>query len=170
MEYNPSHFPGGNRPVENISWEDCKAFLDSLNILDPAWIYRLPSEAEWEYTCRSGSMPRFYWGIDMNGDYCWYYGNSEGESHPVGEKLPNFWGLLDMTGNVLEWCEDSWHETYDGAPVDGRAWISGSGAERVIRGGCWNYGDILCRSAFRYSFLENWANDYLGFRIVRVQR
>lgn len=170
MPDNPSHFPGVDRPVENVSWTDCQAFLDSLNMLDQDWIYRLPSEAEWEYVCRSESRTRFYWGIDMNGDYCWYYGNSDGESHPVGQKLPNFWGLLDMTGNVLEWCEDNWHETYDGAPVDGSAWISGSGAERVIRGGCWNYGEVLCRSAFRYSFQENWANDYLGFRIVRMQR
>lgn len=170
MPYNPSHFQGGERPVDNVTWQDCHAFLDSLNAHDQTWIYRLPSEAEWEYTCRSGSPISFYWGPDMNEDCCWYYGNSEGETHAVGLKQPNMWGLHDPSGNLLEWCEDRWHETYDGAPIDGSAWISGSGAERVIRGGCWNYGEVLCRSAFRHCFNEAWASNYIGFRIVRMER
>jgi len=75
-----------------------------------------------------------------------------------------------MTGNLLEWCEDSWHENYDGAPTDGSPWISTGEANRVIRGGCWNYGDVLCRSAFRSSFNNAQSMSYLGFRIVRVER
>ncbi len=167
MPDNPSHFQGGERPVDNVSWLDCHAFLDSLNMLDQTWTYRLPSEAEWEYSCRSGSTISFYWGIDMNGDYCWYYTNSQGESHPVGQKLPNLWGLLDMSGNLLEWCEDSWHDTYDGAPSDGSPWLNGSSPHRVIRGGCWNFAPDFCRSAFRFRYDKWFKSDYLGFRVVR---
>ncbi len=167
MPDNPSHFPGVDRPVENVSWEDCQAFLDSLNKHDQAWTYRLPTEAEWEYACRSGSTSPFYWGYDMNGDCCWYYGNSEGESHPVGQKQPNMWGLRDASGNLLEWCEDTWHENYDGAPSDGSAWLNGSSSYRVIRGGCWNFVPDFCRSAFRFRYEKWFKSDYLGFRVVR---
>ena len=117
--------------------------------------YRLPSEAEWEYACRAGSETEFCFGDDAKrlGEFAWYSENSESKTHPVGEKKPNAWGLYDMHGNVWEWVEDDWHDSYEGAPDDGSAWIDKPrGSDRVVRGGSW--GDVAryCRSAVRSGY------------------
>jgi formylglycine-generating enzyme required for sulfatase activity len=113
--------------------------------------YRLPTEAEWEYACRAGSTTRWFFGDDVSllGEYAWYRANSRNTTHPVGGKKPNAWGLYDMLGNVWEWCQDVWHDDYQGAPQDGSAWLAGDGSVRVLRGGSWNFDARSARSAER---------------------
>ena len=141
MESNPSFFPGPNRPVESISWEDCQGFLQKLNAATLR-NYRLPTEAEWEFAARGGKIGhkknQQYAGSDRLTEVGWFEGNSHGETKAVGLKFPNELGLYDMTGNVWEWVEDQWHDGYDGAPLDGSAWVDREhGANRVHRGGSW---------------------------------
>ncbi len=165
---------GDDCPVERVSWNDIQDFIAALNAKDGR-TYRLPTEAEWEYAARAGSTTAFAngditetgCGIDPNLDAMgWYCGNSDSTTHPVGQKQPNAWGLYDMHGNVWEWVEDDWHSTYDGAPTDGSAWVTGESSDRVIRGGSWSSGARGCRSADRY--LNNPTNrDYNGgFRLA----
>ena len=133
--------------------------------MNDAYRYRLPSEAEWEYACRAGTTGDYAGTLN---DMAWYAENSENRTHPVGQKQPNAWGLFDMHGNVWEWCEDWYHETYSGAPTDGSAWLSGGEHKyRVLRGGSWNY---YARSAIRVYFPPDWRNDAYGFRVVAVAR
>ena len=100
--------------MENVSWNDCQTFIAKLNQLDQG-IFRLPTEAEWEYACKAGTTTMFYWGDDLSdtqiGEYAWYKGNSDGKTHEAGLKKPNAWNLYDMNGNVFEWCQD-WHGDY----------------------------------------------------------
>ena len=171
MGTNPSRFQNNpQNPVEKISWNDAQAFCRKLSQITGK-TYRLPTEAEWEYACRAGTTTRFYFGDDANqlGDYAWYYGNSQGTTHPVGQKKPNAWGLYDMSGNVWEWCEDDWHDNYIGAPTDGSAWITNNNDNdydyRIPRGGSWYNIPNLCRSAFRnYNYRRLFFN--VGFRVV----
>jgi hypothetical protein len=128
------------------------------------------SEAEWEYACRAGTTTRYSFGDDKSklGDYAWYIENSDGWTHPVGQKKPNSWGLYDMHGNVWEWVQDSWHDRYNGAPADGSAW-EGDGANRVVRsGGRWMFASG-CRSAFRYFNAPDTRFSLIGFRLLREQ-
>ena len=140
MGSNPSKFRGEDRPVESVSWNDVQEFIKKLNEKESAGKYRLPSESEWEYACRAGTTTRYSFGDDESklDDYAWYSENSGSETHPVGQNNPNPWGLYDIHGNVWEWCQDNWHGNYDGAPSDGSAWESGSGSDRVDRGGSWS--------------------------------
>jgi len=128
--------------------------------------YRLPTEAEWEYACRAGTTTRYYFGDDANqlGDYAWYDGNSQKTTHPVGQKKPNAWGLYDMSGNVWEWCEDNWHDSYKNAPSDGSAWLTNDNNYHILRGGSWYYYPRDCRSAYRD--LSGSPYFSLGFRVV----
>jgi len=139
--------------------------------------FRLPSEAEWEYACRAGTITRFYWGADPGqaeiGDYAWYAGNCncdgfvEGTSQIVGMKLPNAWGLYDMIGNVYEWCEDDWHDDYTGAVTDGSAWMdSPTGSHHVARSAPWYALGKDCRSAARSDTTATTNGPYWGFRVV----
>ena len=171
MGSNPSYFTGDlNRPVERVSWDNVQSFIIALNALGQG-TFRLPTESEWEYACRAGTSTRFYWGDDASlsqiASYAWYTGNSSSTTHPVGQKLPNAWGLYDMSGNVLEWCEDWFHSDYTGAPADGSAWLSPAGSTRVIRGGGWSDYAAFCRSALRYNVDPTVAYDYSGFRIIQ---
>ena len=168
---NPSDFKGDNLPVEEVSWDDVQKFIKKLNEKEGTDKYRLPSEAEWEYACRAGNTTRYSFGDDDTnlGDYAWYDDNSEGKTHPVGQKEPNSWGLYDMHGNVWEWVQDMWHVNYDDALTDGSAWEVGDGADRVFRGGSWFNFARLCRSAFRSLPLPRDPRDRvisIGFRIL----
>ncbi len=169
MGNNPSLFQGMNRPVTRISWDHCQTFIHKIN-QKGAGIFRLPTEAEWEYACRAGTSTRFYWGddadcreIDLN---AWYSNNSGGTPHEVGLKKPNPWGLFDMSGNVCEWCQD-WKGDYPSADVvDPQG--PDSGEFHVIRGGAFGYYSGDCRSAIRcfgrpaYLFYGN------SFRLVKM--
>lgn len=164
---------GNNYPAYNISWQDAKQFITSLNMHvvtsgQGPLTTRLPSEAEWEYACRAGTQTRFYFGDSLDcdrlcedcaagvlsgnrSDYMWYCGNNTPEgTKAVGGKIPNACGLYDMSGNLYEWCEDDYHSNYIGAPVDGSAWINSPRAGyRILRGGRWNWVAQYCRSSRR---------------------
>ena len=167
MGSNPSNWKGDNLPVENVSWDDIQDFLRELNRIDPGKKYRLPTEAEWEYACRAGTTTKYYTG-DKDSDLNragWYNGNSGSNTHPVGQKAPNAWGLYDMHGNVWEWCEDWFHSSYNGAPKDGSAWNSPSGQYRVLRGGSWLHPPRSCRSAHRHRYNPDLRYIHNGFRL-----
>jgi formylglycine-generating enzyme required for sulfatase activity len=164
-------------PAVWVSWDDAKAFITELN-MDTGLTFRLPSEAEWEYACRADTTTttRFYWGDDTSytliDDYAWWWGNAwdadEQYAHVVGLKLPNAFGLYDMSGNVLEWCEDDWHYGYTGAPTNGSAWVdSPRGSYRMIRGGRWNDYGYDCRSASRTYSYPSYTYIGFGFRLSR---
>ncbi len=181
MGSNPAHDygVGDNFPVYYVSWNDCQEFISKLNDLNDGYSYRLPTEAEWEYAARGGTTTRFYWGDDPNetqiGNYAWYDGNSNESTHPVGTKLPNAWGLYDMSGNVSEWCEDVYKVNYDDCPRDGSAY-TGFGFHQVLRGGSWDCNAWDCRLARRGSGSRVSVSDYAlsrlgesGFRIARSE-
>ena len=180
MGNNPSHFTGADRPVELVSWNDAQEFLQKLNA-NPSQsplnqggqrgVFRLPSEAEWEYAARAGTQTAYSFGDDPSqlGDYAWYSGNSGSETHPVGQKKPNTFGLYDMHGNVWEWVADTWHDNYDGAPADGSAWLDSGGSYRVLRGGSWYVAPWYVRSANRYNFDPAGRGDCIGFRVARTK-
>jgi len=166
MGNNPSHFKGENHPVDQVSWEDAQELITNLNERTGENLYRLPTEAEWEYACRSGSSETYCFGDDENllGEYAWYNNNSEQKTHPVGEKKPNAWGLYDMHGNVWEWCQD-WYGDYSQGSVTDPAGLS-SGVRRVFRGGSWFYGADYCRSAIRFRCSPGYSYIILGFRLA----
>jgi formylglycine-generating enzyme required for sulfatase activity len=168
MGDNPSRFMGDNLPVENVSWREVLEFTRKLNAKEGTDKYRLPSEAEWEYACRAGTTTRNSFGDSESklGEYAWFKENSGDKTHPVGQKKPNSWGLYDMHGNVWEWVQDTWHDSYEGAPTDGSAW-EGFGSYRVVRGGCWEFGAGNCSSASRTYDDPDRRNSDLGFRLVR---
>jgi len=151
MGSNPSRFKGDDRPVENINWEGIQEFIRRLNAKEGTDKYRLPTEAEWEYACRAGSEGKWAFGDDAKqlGEYAWYKGNSGKETHPVGKKRANAWGLYDMHGNVYELCQDRYNQVYySGSPeLDPQG--PSSGEERVLRGGSWDEGPNDTRCAYR---------------------
>jgi formylglycine-generating enzyme required for sulfatase activity len=161
---------GDTYPVYYVSWDDIHRFESRLAAQGDT--FRLPSESEWEYACRAGTATRFYWGDDPNyseiGRYAVYSGNDINRSEPVGSKLANAWGLCDMSGNVWEWCEDWYHDSYNvaGRPDDGSAWVAGGGTYRVLRGGSWTVTGRYCRSAGRYWNFPDFRNFSYGFRVV----
>ena len=148
---NPSRYKGdAQRPVERVSWNDAVEFCRQLSDTEGRE-YRLPTEAEWEYACRAGSTTKWCFGDSTAGleDYAWYSANSGGQTHPVGQKSPNAWGLHDMHGNVYEWCADWYGPGYyrNSPPYDPIG--AASGSDRVRRGGCWAGDAGRCRSASR---------------------
>jgi len=171
MGSNPSNGNGvgSDLPVFNVSWNDCQEFIGKLNDQDDRYIYRLPTEAEWEYACRAGTITAYFWGSIMNGDYCCYEGNSNNSADPCGGKLPNNWGLYDMSGNVWEWCQDAYTSDYDDCPTDGSA-FSHPDPDFVIRGGSWYSGARGCRSAYRGIGSPGFRSNILGFRLARTAR
>lgn len=155
----------GNRPVINVSWDDAVAFA--------AWLsqqtgkhYRLPSEAEWEYAARAGTTTSYWWGDTASKDRA-KFGSLLSGTAPVGTFPPNPFGLHDTSGNVWEWTQDCWNESYVGAPEDGSAWISGDCSKHVLRGGSWFIMKEWLRSAFRYTYPSDERHGWLGFRLVR---
>ncbi|MFH1177475.1 MAG: formylglycine-generating enzyme family protein [Acidobacteriota bacterium] len=180
---NPSRFSscGPTCPVERVSWNDITApggFIDKLNQLVCTTKFRLPTEAEWEYAARAGSATRFSHGDVLectdscfpcatHAEFMWWCGNALTTTHPVGQKLANTWGLYDMHGNVWEWVQDSFHDSYTGAPVDGSAWEAPPGSSRVYRGGSWFNAAGLSRSAQRNSTSAAGQASGVGFRLAR---
>jgi formylglycine-generating enzyme required for sulfatase activity len=168
----PSYFKGSDDlPVENVSWNDAVAFCEKLNEMEKGSlrdeIYRLPTETEWEYACRSGSKTRYYSGDDAAslGEFAWYDGNSGYKTHVVGQKRPNAFGLHDMHGNVNEWCQDGYTaDYYQRSPAEDPPGPS-EASVRVIRGG----GSFppYARSAFRYGNSPVISYNFLGFRLAR---
>jgi formylglycine-generating enzyme required for sulfatase activity len=166
---------GPKHPVENVSWDDAVEFCRKLSAL-PAekkagYVYRLPTEAEWEYACRAGTTTEYSFGDRASelGDYAWYGKNSiiTNQTHPVGQKKPNPWGLYGMHGNVSEWCQD-WHGGYGypSGPVTDPTGAA-SGSRRVLRGGSWSDYSGSCRSARRGSNSPDYRSSRLGFRVLR---
>ena len=165
-------------PVVNVSWDQAQAYIDWLNQVTGG-NYRLPSEAEWEYATRAGSTTAFSTGeciteAQANFDSTISYGKCEtSESYPrqtlpVGSYPPNPWGFSDVHGNVWEWAQDCWNDSYNGAPSDGSAWLAGDCALRVLRGGGWNIRPVGLRSAFRYGFDRVDGDFGVGFRLART--
>lgn len=177
MKYNRSDFRGEDRPVQYVRWIDCQEFCQKLSNITGKR-YRLPSEAEWEYACRAGTTTPFNCGetittdlANYDGDYTYAEeakGQNRGTTMPVGSFPPNAWGLYDMHGNVWEWCEDGWHENYQGAPDDCSPWIDNhqNSYKRVFRGGSFNTDPPLFRSALRNYANSIGADSFTGFRLV----
>ena len=176
LNSRPARFPGDKLPVELVSWHDAVEFCARLE-KKTGQKYRLPSEAEWEYACRAGSAKPFAFGdiittdvVNYDGDYSYgdaLKGEFRGKTTPVGTFKPNAFGLCDMHGNVWEWCADTWHSNYDGAPNDGSAWMSETNQDaKVLRGGSWLSYPQRCRSAVRINDLRDGRNYHVGFRVV----
>jgi formylglycine-generating enzyme required for sulfatase activity len=196
LSSNPSRFQVGgdtrllsenaftdDRPVEQVSWGDAMEFCHRLSQRTGRH-YTLPSEAQWEYACRGGTITPFSFGETITTDLANYDGNAtygngptgknRKQTTPVGMFPANAWGLQDMHGNVWEWCLDDWHGSYEGAPVNGSAWVDGAegkstkGKEerKLLRGGSWYVGPWDCRSACRYRDRPGFAYLSIGFRVV----
>lgn len=168
MGNNPSdfNFCGDTCPVENVNRDEAKAFIQNLNSKTGNH-YRLPSEAEWEYACRAGGQHK-YCGSDDVDSVAWYDHNCGKTTHPAAQKQANLFGLYDMTGNVWEWVEDSYHDTYKGAPTDGSAW-PGDAMKSVLRGGSWVVSDTDSLRATIRGFGEpGFRNVNIGFRVART--
>ena len=174
MGSNPSYFSGcPTCPVEGVSWNDVQEFIIKMNVRGEG-TYSLPTEAQWEYAARAGSTTAFYnggitaltWGdpnLDAIGWYCY---NSSSMTHPVAQKIPNAWGLYDMSGNVGEWCSD-WYGIYSSSAVTDPTGPS-SGSSRVIRGGSWYEYARECRSAYRGEYYSpDSSRSWIGFRLLR---
>ncbi|MCL2591484.1 MAG: formylglycine-generating enzyme family protein [Betaproteobacteria bacterium] len=186
MGNNPSRFRGDDRPVENVSWNDVQEFIHRLNGLEGTSKYRLPTEAEWEYAARAGVATKFPFDATRAGEHAWYWNNSDGETHPVGGKQPNPWGLHDMHGNVWEWVQDWYGEGYyassltssSGTIVQPKELMSGpkivindpkgaiEGSGRVLRGGSWGNDLRYLRSAHRNAYAPDYRNANTGFRLA----
>ncbi|MDR0881623.1 MAG: SUMF1/EgtB/PvdO family nonheme iron enzyme [Candidatus Adiutrix sp.] len=167
MGSNPSSFKGRTNPVEQVSWDDVQVFIKELNLKEGTGKYRLPTEAEWEYAARAGTNSPYSFGDDESelGDYAWYGHNSGHNTHPVGRKQPNAWGLHDMHGNVWEWVED-WYGVYSSSHSSDPRGPS-SGSLRVNRGESWYSPAEDCRSAIRsYASPGSRYSRLLGFRLA----
>jgi len=161
----------GRRPAINMSWDNSQAYV--------VWVsrktgkaYRMLTEAEWEYAARAGSTTVYYWGDEIgkgnaNCDGCGSKWDNQ-QTSPVGSFAANAFGLYDMAGNVWQWVQDCYHESYIGAPADGSAWISVDCSRRVIRGGSWISLPQLLRSAGRFRNSADSRGNLLGFRVART--
>lgn len=161
----------GNRPVINVSWKDAHAYIDWLN-RKTGKKYRLLSEAEWEYSARAGTTTVYFWGNDagLNHANCYRCDSLGGKKKtvPVDSFQPNAFGLYNMLGNVWEWTQDCWNNSYNGAPANGRSWNTGDCSLRVNRGGSWLYGPSEMRAANRdYDPIGDRDNND-GFRLART--
>jgi formylglycine-generating enzyme required for sulfatase activity len=176
---NPSFSQTERDPVVCVSWKDAQAYVSWLN--DHArragsaagdGSYRLPSESEWEYAARAGTTTRFWWG-DGDGSaasHAWFKDNSGGQTHPVGSKPANSFGLYDMVGDIWQWTEDCYADTYANAPTDGSAGEAGNACLRVDRGSSWFYEPWLLRSATRERNPSDYRDIMMGFRVARTVR
>jgi formylglycine-generating enzyme required for sulfatase activity len=171
---------GDNYPMVFVSWNEAREFVEKLNALNDGYRYRLPTEAEWEYAARAGTTTAFAFGDSLSSEQANFNGHHRyldkdkgrprAAATPVGSLQPNAWGLYDMHGNVYEWCEDSYHDNYEGAPSDGSAWLSGGSDQKAIRGGAYGSNAANVRSAVRHSFTPGTRTGSLGFRVAAVAR
>ncbi len=199
LEPAPSYFKGYNRPVEQVSWDDAQEFCNRLSKYTKHTDkeYRLPTEAEWEYACRSVISHQssviskeltveewnqqynqpFHFGETISTELANYDGNytygrgvkgeNRGQTTPVGYfKVTNNFGLSDMHGNVWEWCQDDWHENYEGAPTDGSARVSENSSIKVLRSGSWADSPYNCRSAYHSKLSRDRSYFNCGFRVA----
>lgn len=170
MGVNPSYFKGTSNPVESVDWNDATEFCRRLGELPSEKKagnrYRLPTEAEWEYGCRAGSMSSFCCGDDEEGleDYAWFNKNAARSTHPVGQKKPNAWNLHDTHGNVMEWCSDFYGNYPSDSATDPRG--PESGEKRTLRGGGWFFVPLYARSSHRDAYAPTARYVGLGFRLV----
>ena len=162
----PGDSQGVDIPVTRVSWTDANDFADRLNDMLPGLSLGLPSEAQWEYACRAGTVTPYSFGVRITKKQVCY---DSGRPAAVGSLPANPRGFHEMHGNVWEWCEDTWHVSYEGAPADGSAWKAGGSAYRVLRGGSWGGDARGVRSASRFHFVPSDRNYYFGFRCARVQ-
>lgn len=173
MGHNPASFNKGDHyPVENVSWNDVQLFIQKMNSKF-AGHYRLPTEAEWEYACRSGGKVEKYCGGDQVDSLAWYKKNSKGSTHPVGTKAANGLGIHDMSGNVWEWVEDRYQKSYDSKapsknPKGPTLGSQQAGNHRVNRGGSWFYGARSVRSTVRYHLEPDKHTHIVGVRVLRT--
>ncbi|MBW4517329.1 MAG: SUMF1/EgtB/PvdO family nonheme iron enzyme [Timaviella obliquedivisa GSE-PSE-MK23-08B] len=178
MGKNPSRSKGAKRPVGSVSWNDAQAFCKKLS-QKTGRIYRLASEAEWEYACRAGTTTPFHFGETITSTLANYDGTYTYQSEPEGEYreqtvdvdsfLPNAFGLYSMHGNVWEWCEDIYHKNYEGEPTNESAWKAGREMDtRLLRGGSWYGSPGGCRSANRHRRSSGYLAQDIGFRVVAV--
>jgi formylglycine-generating enzyme required for sulfatase activity len=171
--FRPGHLPGDTEklPVVRVSWTDARAYCDWLT-KQTGRLYRLPSEAEWEFACRAGRRTSYAWGDEIKPSQANFLYDENGARVGVGRRTaagqypPNAFGLCDLHGNVCEWIADAWHPNYFGAPDDGRAWLDCAENRRVIRGGAWDYMPRLLRSAWRDWRPADQCTDNVGFRIA----
>ena len=163
---NPSHFKGApNLPVESVSWNDCQEFCKKLNQQAGHELYRMPTEAEWEYACRASTTSPFAFSETITPAFVNFSGNKRRETLPVGSlKLANAFGLFDMHGNVWEWCQD-WYGEYSSDPIANPRGPS-TGKSRVVRGGSWVDDSNSCRSAIRSGISPVTRSIYVGFRVA----
>jgi formylglycine-generating enzyme required for sulfatase activity len=162
--------PGFNQkdhhPVVCVNWHDAQAYVAWLKERSGGKAYQLLSEAEWEYCCRAGTTSAYSTGDDITAGQANFDSNG---TTPVSRFPPNPWGLRDMHGNVLEWCEDNWHKDYNGnPPTDGSVWRGGDASSRVLRGGSWDDGPHGLRSAIRARIHPDNRNYWVGFRVART--
>lgn len=172
MGSDPSANQGDKLPVESISWDDAQQFVSRLNEMEGTTRYRLPTEAEWEYAAAAGTTTLYSFGeIDEKegpflSDYAWYLSNSHDQTHEVGQKLPNPWGLYDVHGNVWEYVQDSWVDDYGSASEDGSAVEKGEGSVRVARGGGYSSKENALYTAYRRKQDPRDGDPSIGFRLV----
>lgn len=173
IDIEPSCFKGDSLPVERVSWYDAQEFCERLS-RETRRKYRLPSEAEWEYTCRAKTSTPFHFGKIITTNLANYCGLNENinstarqQTTEVGTFPANAFGIYDMHGLVWEWCADCEHEDYQGAPLDGSSWLNDGNSEyRILRGGSWDSPAYLCRSASRFSEDASITDKKFGFRVV----
>ena len=176
MGTKPSYFKGPKLPVENVSWDDCQDFIKKIqSFVSVGMQFSLPSEAQWEYACRAGTRSALNNGKELTdekyncpnlNEVAWYGSNSESTTHEVKGKKPNNWGLYDMHGNVWEWCNDWYGEDYYKKSPTTDPLGPSDGSSRVGRGGGWDDGARLCRSAFRSNLSPENRYYILGFRLA----
>ncbi|MEX0711608.1 MAG: SUMF1/EgtB/PvdO family nonheme iron enzyme [Pirellulales bacterium] len=179
MGSNPSRWKGPRNSVEMVSFNEAVDFcakatqlMRQADLIGPGQVVRLPSEAEWEYAARAGTVTRYSFGDDpaMLGEHAWFTGNAAGNDPPVGAKKPNAWGLYDVHGYLWEWCADPWHDNYQEAPADGSVWSTGGDdARRVLRGGSWKDPAEMLTGAFRRPAARDHKDDAVGLRCVLVE-
>jgi formylglycine-generating enzyme required for sulfatase activity len=160
----------GRRPVIHVNWDDAQAYASWL-AKKTGRGYRLLSEAEWEYAARAGTKTAYPWGDQPGSNLANFYGSGSQwgkQTAPVGSFVPNAFGLHDLIGNVLEWVQDCWNESYAGAPADGSAWLKGDCGRRVVRGGSLLNELGSARAAYRLRREPGIRGNYLGFRVART--